>query len=331
VAGAGAQAAVALSAVARTSALARPLELPYQPHALHGQDVNWLEKNCYVDLWIELLHALRLDPMACLGFTLAIDFEGDQWTFFKPSHDELQALYGIEVRELAVWRPLHEHAIEHLGSGRWLCPEVDAYWLPDASGTDYRRQHVKTMIALNDIDLQRQRLGYFHNAGYYTLEGQDFQALLQAWSGDLPPYAELVRLDRVVRRDAAELRTLARPLLRRHLGRRPADNPVLRFRDRLGSDWPALQVAGIDTYHRWAFNGIRQFGAAFELAAMHLRWLDDSAHREATNAFTQIAVQSKALILKAARAASLGRALDATALIEQMAFAWGRGMAALEA
>ena len=43
----------------------------------------WAETNCYVDLWVELLHALGHDPIAALPFTLAIDFEGDQWTFFK--------------------------------------------------------------------------------------------------------------------------------------------------------------------------------------------------------------------------------------------------------
>jgi len=41
---------------------------------------------------------------------VAIDFEGDQWTFFKPPHEDLKALYGIDVQELYVWRPLLEHA-----------------------------------------------------------------------------------------------------------------------------------------------------------------------------------------------------------------------------
>ena len=54
----------------------------YQRHALHGQERDWPEKNCYIDLWIELLGVLGLDPVALLGHTLAIDFVGDQWTFF---------------------------------------------------------------------------------------------------------------------------------------------------------------------------------------------------------------------------------------------------------
>ena len=62
----------------------------YQRHALHADDRLWPEKNCYVDIWIEVLHALGLEPRAILPFTVAIDFEGDQWTFFKPPHDELR-------------------------------------------------------------------------------------------------------------------------------------------------------------------------------------------------------------------------------------------------
>ena len=53
-----------------------------------------------------MLHAQGLDPMAALAFTLELDFEGDQYTFFKFSLDEIRALYGIEVQELNVWRPM---------------------------------------------------------------------------------------------------------------------------------------------------------------------------------------------------------------------------------
>ena len=49
----------------------------YERHPLHGEASDWPEKNCYADLWIELLHALALEPLAMLGHTLAVDFEGD--------------------------------------------------------------------------------------------------------------------------------------------------------------------------------------------------------------------------------------------------------------
>ena len=43
----------------------------YQRHALHADDQVWVEKNCYIDIWIETVHALGLDPTAMLGFTVA--------------------------------------------------------------------------------------------------------------------------------------------------------------------------------------------------------------------------------------------------------------------
>lgn len=306
----------------------------YQRHALHAEGRVWVEKNCYVDLWIELLHALRMKPEACLGFTLAVDFEGDQWTFFKPSHAELWKLYGVDVQELTVWRPLIDHAVEHLAAGKWVSTEADAYWMPDTAGTDYRSQHTKTTIVLNDIDVEAQRLGYFHNAGYFELQGEDFVKTfrLDAPKDDpafMPFFAELVRIDRAAGRDEAVLRAMARGLLAEHLARRPASNPVERFARRFDADLPQLQSAGLPTYHRWAFAGIRQLGAAFELAAAHLAWLDDKAFAEAITAFHMIASGNKALILKAARAVNSGRALDARPILEEMSRAWDAGFDAL--
>ncbi|HEV7554538.1 MAG TPA: DUF1839 family protein, partial [Kofleriaceae bacterium] len=120
---------------------------------LHAEDRAWVEKNCYVDIWIEVIHAIGCDPIAMLPFVTAIDFEGDQWTFYKPPHEQLRALYGLDVQELNCWRPLIEHAEEHLAAGKLISTEADAWWLPDTSGTDYRRQHTKSTIVLNDLDV----------------------------------------------------------------------------------------------------------------------------------------------------------------------------------
>lgn len=306
----------------------------YRRHALQGEDAVWVEKNCYTDLWIASLHALGLEPLACLGFTLAVDFEGDQWTFFKPSHDELRELYGVGVQELTVWRPLIDHAVEHLSAGKWIATEADAFWLPDTEGTDYRFQHTKTSIVLNDIDVQAGRLGYFHNTGYHVLEGEDFARLFRLEeafhdAGFLPLFAELVRIDRVVHRAEAELKGLASAHLAKHLDRLPTTNPVERFAARFVTDLPDLQEAGLAHYHQWAFAGVRQLGAAFELAARHLAWLDSASHVAAIDAFDQISAANKAFILKAARAVNAKRALDAAPLFDEMARAWDRGMRAL--
>ena len=85
------------------------------PAARHRAD--WTETNCYVDVWIEVLHALGLDPVAAAAFTLSCDFEGDQWTFFKYPPEDLRTLFGIEVAELNVWRPVVDHVEEQLGLG----------------------------------------------------------------------------------------------------------------------------------------------------------------------------------------------------------------------
>jgi hypothetical protein len=296
-----------------------------------------VEKNCYVDIWIDVIHALGLAPRAILPFVAAIDFEGDQWTFFKPPHGELTDLYGIDVQELNVWRPLLEHALEHLAAGKLISTEADAFWLPDTSGTDYRRQHTKSTIVLNDLDLENRTLGYFHNAGYYRLEGEDFARTFRL---DVPPdptfmplFAEVVRVDRVIRRPVAELVTMSRELWRRHLQRRPANNPIRRFQERFERELPGLQEKGLAYYHAWAFGTIRQLGAALELAALNLKWLaaNGSAGLEvATAAFERLAEANKVLILKGARATNSRRPFDSATLFDSMAADWESGMAALQ-
>jgi len=312
----------------------------YRPHRLHGAAQVWVEKNCYVDVWIEVLHALGLEPEATMGFTLSLDFEGDQWTFFKPPHSDLRALFGIEVQELTVWRPLIEHAAEHLGAGKLIATEADAFWLPDTAGTDYQRQHNKTTIVLNDLDLAAERLGYFHNASYHRLGGEDFRRLFRIDQAHdptfLPLYAELIRLDRVVQLPPATLAELALRLLREHLGYRPQTNPLRRFGTRLDADFAQIQAGGLAHYHAWAFATVRQCGAAFDLAAAHLRWLaghGDAAASgllPAAESFDRIAQGCKTLILKAARAVNAQRALDAAPAIDAMAQAWDAAMAQIE-
>lgn len=309
----------------------------YVRHMLHGDERIWLEKNCYVDVWIEALHSLQLEPLAIAPFVLAMDFEGDQWTFFKPPHDELRSLYGVDVQELNVWRPLIEHAAEHLSAGKMISTEADAYWMPDTAGTDYRRQHTKSTIVLAEIDLDAGTASYFHNAGYYRLEGEDYRKTFrldaEPDAGFLPLFAETVRFDRIVHRPADELATMSFDLLRKHLARRPLGNPVERFARRFAADIPVLQERGIGYYHSWAFGTIRQLGAAFEFAALHLRWLGGLGYlnlQDAVEAFELIASTNKTLILKAARATASRKPFDASATFADMAAAWETGMQALD-
>lgn len=297
----------------------------YRRHMLHADDRVWVEKNCYVDIWIETIHAAGLEPMAMLPHVVSLDFEGDQWTFFKPKHDELWELYGIDVQELNCWRPLLEHAQEHLGAGKLISVESDAWWLPDTSGTDYRRQHTKSTIVLNDLDAPARRLGYFHNAGYYLLEGEDFEKTFEP--PVMPFFAELVRIDRIVKRPEAELKAMSRPLLARHLARRPVDNPVKRFAERFARELPDLQARGLAHYHAWAFATVRQLGAAAELMALYLRWID--AHPTAAAAYDTISTGAKSFILKAARAVNSKKPFDPSPQFAEWAAAYDTAIADL--
>ena len=146
----------------------------YVPSALHGPQRTFRETNCYVDLWIELLNARGIVSESAMGFACTVDFEGDQWTFFKPPPEDLLQLYGIDVHEMQLYRPTVAHVIEQLKAGRAMTLEADAFYLPDTAATAYRRQHVKSSIAVEGIDAAGQRLRYFHGAGYHELGGADY-------------------------------------------------------------------------------------------------------------------------------------------------------------
>ncbi|MCB1212602.1 MAG: DUF1839 family protein, partial [Verrucomicrobiales bacterium] len=151
----------------------------YERHRIHTQERNWAETNCYVDVWIELLHAWGFEPIAALPFTVGIDFEGDQWTFFKFPLSDLRELYGLDVNELALWRPIASHLDEQIERGNPVLIELDSYYLPDTMGTAYQREHVKTTVAAVQLDVANQRLGYFHGQGFYELSGDDFVNVLR--------------------------------------------------------------------------------------------------------------------------------------------------------
>ncbi|HEX3597368.1 MAG TPA: DUF1839 family protein [Polyangiaceae bacterium] len=303
----------------------------YVPHELHRSERAWVESNCYIDVWIELVHALGLDPYAFLPHVLPVDFEGDQWTFFKPSHDDIYALYGLDVHELNVWRPLIENVREHVGGGKVVLTEVDAFYLPDTAGTDYRRQHTKTTIGIQHIG--DGTLGYFHNSSYHALNGDDFASIFRVGVPSDPAYmpffAEFVRVDRRKRLEGPALVRESLQVLRKHLARRPERNPIARFGERFADDVSWLQREGLATYHGWAFATLRQLGAAFELAARYVRWLSDHGEpglAEAEAAYDRISAAAKALVLKTARAVNGKKPIDAAAALGEAATAWDTGM-----
>ncbi|HEY6556023.1 MAG TPA: DUF1839 family protein [Polyangiaceae bacterium] len=306
----------------------------YQSHALHSGDRAWLETNCYVDLWIEVVHALGLEPRAALPFTLALDFEGDQWLFYKQPTSDLYDLYGIDVQELAIWRPLLAHCSEQVARGRLVLVEVDAFHLPDTRGVSYGTEHAKTTIGVERIDRDREELGYFHNAGYFTLRGADFAALFGARKRDeLAPYTEFAKFDRLERLPERELVTRSLALLRRHLLRAPRENPFTRFAARFPADVAALSADTPQAFHQYAFTTLRQCGSCCELAGSYLRWLEQHGQAGLTpiaEHFERLASAAKGMQLGAARAVLKKRPFSPEASLAEMASDWARAMEQLQ-
>ena len=301
----------------------------YQPHPLHAHDRVWVETNCYVDPWIEVVHALGLEPRALLAFCLSADFEGDQFSFLKPPLDDLRRLYGIEVAEFNVWRPVAVHVEEQLALGRLFDVEVDAFHLPDTRGVSYGTDHVKTTVFPVRIDRADGTLDYFHNGGLHHLAGADYRAIFdEAGAATLPPYAETIRCD-ALQRDPARLREVAAELAADHLRRAPADNPILRLAKRVTADLEWLPDAGLDTFHRWAFGTCRQSGAAAQFAADFVEWLHPSLD-QAVFALREASEHARVLQLTLTRVVR-GRAGDIDTPLTAMADAWTSAMDQLRA
>jgi hypothetical protein len=302
----------------------------YAPHPLHASERTYVETNCYTDVLIELLHAHGYEPLAALGATVRIDFEGDQWTFFKPPPEDLELLFGVDVHEMQPYRPLPEQAAEQLAAGRTLIVELDSWHLPDTAATSYRSEHVKTSVAIDAIDRAAERLRYFHAAAFYELSGEDYRGVFRigrAYSEDvLPPYTELVRFDAGTRLEEDELRDAARTLLRGHLARRPASNPFERFGAQLQRELPRLLAGDASDYHAYAFATVRMAGSAFEVAASHAEWLLGDGAAPACEALRQIVEGCKILSFRLARR----RPFEPEQALAALSEAWEQAMVRLD-
>ncbi|MFN8032365.1 MAG: DUF1839 family protein [Mycobacterium sp.] len=297
----------------------------HSPHFTHWADRIWPETNCYFDLWIELLHALGLDPVPSFACTLSADHDGLHWSFLKPLPEDLRRLYGLEVAEENVWMSVLETVESGPPRGVLHTVEVDSWWLPDTAGTAYRTEHVKTTIVPTHVDRTRKVMWYLHNAGLYALNGEDFDGIfgLDGILGPtLPPYIEQIRRFPDRREPDAVVRIAAE-----HLARRPAGNPVERLAGGLRDAIEWLPDAGLPRFHRWAFATLRQCGATAEFAAdfaVHLDTICPGASR-AEDHLRDVAATAKSVQFKMARVAN-GRKADVGAGLNQMADAWQAGM-----
>ncbi len=302
----------------------------YEPHALHARDRVYVETNCYTDILIELVHAVGGEPLAMMGCALDVDFEGDQWTFFKPRPEDVEALYGIDIHEMQPYRPLPEQIAEQIERGRTMIVEFDSYYLPDTEATSYRREHVKSSVVAEAIDPEGERLRYFHGPGYFELGGEDYRGVFRLgrpFSEDvLPPYTEIARFDAGKRLRGESVRAAARDLLLAAGRRRPQPNPFARFGAQLSLDLPRLLEGDSTTYHDYAFATVRMVGSAFEVGASHVEWLLGEQGGSAVEAMGRIVDGCKTLSFKLARR----RRFDPAAAIGELAEAWEESFAKLD-
>ena len=263
--------------------------------------------------------------MASFGSFVRMDFENDQWTFFKPLAVDLEVLFGVDIHEVQPYRAIPQQVAEVIALGRTMTIELDAWYLPDTAATSYGTAHVKTGVIAEAIDLEALRFQYFHNASLYELSGDDFRGafrLGEGWSADvLPPYTELIRFDAGPRLSGDALRAEARTILRGHLDRVVPGNPFDRFGARLAADLPALLDGDAALYHAYTFATFRMAGAAFELLASHVDWLLDSEGSRPAEAMGRIVEGCKVLGFKLARR----RAFDPTDALLSPERRLGRG------
>jgi Domain of unknown function (DUF1839) len=302
----------------------------YERHLLHGPDREYAETNCYADVLIEFVHAIGAEPLAMAGCVLPVDFEGDQWTFFKPRPEDVETLYGIDIHEMQPYRPLPEQIAEQIEAGRTLVVELDSFHLPDTAATSYGKAHVKSSVIPETIDREAEMLRYFHGAGYFELDGEDYRGvfrLAREYSADvLPPYTELLRLDAGPRLEGEEVRAVAREMLRAQAARRPAENPFERFGAGLAGELPNLLEGDAQRFHDYAFATVRMVGSAFEVGASHVDWVLGDAGAAAAVRMSEVVAGCKTLSFKLARR----REFDPAPTVEALATAWAASFTELE-
>jgi len=294
----------------------------HRAHALHRGERIWRDGAGPVDLWIELLHGNGLEPLAALAFTVTQDFEQDQFTLGRLPPDDIEKLYGLQVQELAVFDSLEERALVQTRRSNIVLVDVDAFFLPDLRTLSYRREHEKTTIAIDVIDRDARRLGYFHRTGYHLLDGDDYEGVLgtraahdagqSGATGTLQGQALFPHVEFVKRvRDplsGTPLAEVSADLLCAHLLRRPMLNPVSRWRAVFPGHVDTMLERG-DTYaHLYACNVMRPLGANFELLSHYLHWMREQGFdipQSTHMAARKIASEAMVLQCRLARALSL--------------------------
>lgn len=265
-----------------------------------------------------------------LGFTVVQDFEGDQFTFFKVPPEDLQRLYGVVLQELSIYDAIERHVATQVARGRLCLMDADPYWLPDTRELTYRLDHGKTTIGVNRIDLAARRLEYFHNAGYFALEGEDFDGLFGRDRTDGLPYLPYTEFAKFSPLPGGDPRSAAQDILRRHLAQKPKSNPVAAFRAAVAAQAQAVADREPAFFHQYAFNTLRQLGANFQLLGDHLVWLNGADDPAAAHA-RGLSANAKTAQFHLARACARRKFDGLPATLDSAVEAWDALFERLEA
>jgi len=107
-----------------------------------------------------------------------------------------------------------------------------------------------------------------------------------------------------------------------------AANPFIAFKERFAADLGWLMGAEMGRFHAYSFATLRQYGACFELAETHLRWLAENGIEglvPSADALREIAQTAKNVQFQLARAMARRKPLDLSPL-DAMGAAWERAM-----
>jgi hypothetical protein len=186
-------------------------------------------------------------------------------------------------------------------------------------------------VAVVEIDLANRRLGYFHGQGYYQLHGDDFVNVFRLGPVDpvmLPPYVEFVKRRPELVKSGRELVETSVNLLKQQIKLLPETNPFEKFKPRFAADLDWLTQEPLEVFHRYSFATLRQFGAAYELAAIYFDWLhahDVGGFEVAREAFNALSAGAKTLQFQLARAMARKKPLSMTS-VDEMAVHWQTAM-----
>jgi hypothetical protein len=160
------------------------------------------------------------------------------------------------------------------------------------------------------------------------LHGDDFAHVLHSRGPidpeRLPPYVEFVKRRHANAPRGSDLVQTSMEIFRRRLKHAPTANPFNAFKVRFARDLEWLATETLETFHRYSFSTLRQFGACFELAATYLHWLgqhDIKGLDEPLHAFRELSAGGKTIQFQLARAMTRKKPLD-LAPIDQMATTW---------